>query len=266
MSVNLQLQPVESSASLDLGESQVLKYLTITPPKPPTATIIFLHGLGDSALGWQPMPKIFYADPDLQHIKWIIPTAPSRSVTVNRGRIMNAWFDVFDVDRREVEDVDGMRKAVGWIKRLIDAEIESGTKPGRIIIAGISQGSVVSILTGLTSIGGESTHSRLAGVAVLASRIPMMSSFKELILPTAIENPIPMFWNHGTEDETITLEFAKRGVDLLREVGIPVQLSPGSQTDYRGLSFHTYEGLAHWISKEEVDDWKEWTKKAVPAE
>lgn len=38
----------------------------------------------------------------LPHIKFIVPTAKSRSVTLNGGMHMNAWYDITGLDDRSV--------------------------------------------------------------------------------------------------------------------------------------------------------------------
>ena len=43
-----------------------------------TATVIFLHGLGDSANGWKRIPETI----TVPWIKWIFPTAANQRVTV----------------------------------------------------------------------------------------------------------------------------------------------------------------------------------------
>jgi predicted esterase len=53
----------------------------------PTASVVFLHGLGDSGHGWaaalQPLA--------VPHVRYVFPHAPSRNVTINDGRFMPAW-------------------------------------------------------------------------------------------------------------------------------------------------------------------------------
>lgn len=50
-----------------------------------TATVIFSHGLGDSAAGWHPFAQSLKGQ--LKHVKWILPTAPVQPVTLNGGEL-----------------------------------------------------------------------------------------------------------------------------------------------------------------------------------
>ncbi|CAI2198995.1 17858_t:CDS:1, partial [Funneliformis geosporum] len=65
-----------------------LKEIVIRPTKKHSASVIFLHGLGNNAENQrricQPLTKNF------PHIKFIIPQAPTISVSMNGGRRMPA--------------------------------------------------------------------------------------------------------------------------------------------------------------------------------
>ncbi|SJL02357.1 uncharacterized protein ARMOST_05684 [Armillaria ostoyae] len=50
-----------------------LKYLTVSPLAAHTATVIFVHGLGDTGNGWKPVADMFRVEPALKHIKWVLP-------------------------------------------------------------------------------------------------------------------------------------------------------------------------------------------------
>jgi poly(3-hydroxybutyrate) depolymerase len=86
----------------------------------------------------------------------------------SKQRHTSARFDLysFDIPNRP-EDETGLFNAVGQINDLIDAEIESGIPPHRIVVGGLSQGAALAVLTGL------STERKLAGVFVLSGYIPL---------------------------------------------------------------------------------------------
>lgn len=68
-----------------------------------TATVIVLHGLGDTAEGWA------FLGPELkvQGVKWVYPTAPTRPITLNGGVPMPGWFDL---------DTLGNVERYGWLR------------------------------------------------------------------------------------------------------------------------------------------------------
>lgn len=55
--------------------------------------MIWLHGLGDTALGWF---DIFKSEHNFvnKHTKIILLTAKSYPITLNGGIVMNAWYDI----------------------------------------------------------------------------------------------------------------------------------------------------------------------------
>src|SRR5699024_237402 len=57
-------------------------------------TVIWLHGLGASNHDFDPiLPEL--AAP---HLRFVFPAAPLRSVTINQGMRMPAWYDILTFD------------------------------------------------------------------------------------------------------------------------------------------------------------------------
>jgi len=68
----------------------------LSPTSEHKYTLIFLHGLGNSAEGFT---KYFYNDKENsilsnRHTKVVLLNAPYVSVTVNGGNKLNSWFDI----------------------------------------------------------------------------------------------------------------------------------------------------------------------------
>lgn len=49
-----------------------------------SGTVLFMHGLGDTAFGWADVMHILATR--LPHLKFILPTAPSQPVSINQVR------------------------------------------------------------------------------------------------------------------------------------------------------------------------------------
>jgi hypothetical protein len=58
-----------------------------------SATIVILHGLGDSCDGWEDAAG--HLSRTLSYCKFILPTAPQIPVTLNGGQKMPAWLEFF---------------------------------------------------------------------------------------------------------------------------------------------------------------------------
>jgi lysophospholipase I len=59
-----------------------------------TATVIFLHGLGDTGHGWEFAVENWRRRQRLDEVKFILPHAPRIPITVNRGMRMPGWYDI----------------------------------------------------------------------------------------------------------------------------------------------------------------------------
>ncbi|PBL02914.1 Phospholipase/carboxylesterase [Armillaria gallica] len=231
-----------------------LKHLTVSPLAAHTATVIFVHGLGDTGNGWKPVADMFRVEPALKHIKWVLPHSPIMSVTANMGMEMPSWFDIASFGLKDKEDEAGMLKTVKSLTQLIDTEVASGVDPNRIILGGFSQGAAMSLLTGLTM------EHRLAGIVALSGWVALRDKLKSMLSGHATS--IPIFVGHGSHDPLIKLTFSRESVDFLKdEIGIP-EATPDNLT---GLSYHVYQGVAHTASPDELDDLKAWITKIIPA-
>lgn len=121
-----------------------------------TATVILMHGLGDTADGWESSATDFFG-PALPHARFILPTAASRPITVNGGMAMPGWYDIEALGSdlgapaaaRARERAEGIISSRKRITSLIKAERDDGIPANRIVLAGFSQGGAMSLFTGL---------------------------------------------------------------------------------------------------------------------
>ncbi|KAF9266263.1 Phospholipase/carboxylesterase [Marasmius fiardii PR-910] len=237
--------------------ASALQYLAVPAVRKHTATVIFVHGLGDSGHGWKPVADMFASESSLAHVKWVLPHARHQRVTANFGMTMPSWFDIGSfADFKTGEDEEGMMKSVGDLTKIIDAEVASGLRPERIIIGGFSQGAALSLLTGLTS-----KESRLGGVVVLSGWLPLREKFNAAMSTHATS--IPVFWGHGISDPLVRLELADASVNALKSFGFTVT---NGVSETKGLTYNTYSGVEHSTNLKELQDLKEWISKVLPAE
>ncbi|KAF5333101.1 hypothetical protein D9611_002680 [Ephemerocybe angulata] len=231
-----------------------LKKIVIPARTKHTATVIFVHGLGDTGHGLKPLADMFREDPALHHVKWVLPHSPIRTVTANMGIEMPSWFDIYSFGFNTEEDEKAMLESASSINQLITAEVDDGIEPGRIILGGFSQGGTMSILTGLT---GER---KLGGICVLSGWLPLRNKFKSMAGPHVSSTPI--FWGHGAIDPLVTMQMTKDSVEFLtKTLGIPEADTSGTP---KGLEYHRYENLGHSTTHQELEDIKAWLIKAVP--
>jgi predicted esterase len=91
------------------------------------------------------------------------------------------------------EDEAGMLASVATIKHLVAEEVDAGIPSERIIVGGFSQGSAISLLTGLTS------ERKLAGLVCLSGWLGLSAKAGELATEEA--KALRIFWGHGAASQ-----------------------------------------------------------------
>ncbi len=125
----------------------MLEYVEINPDAKPTATVIWLHGLGADGHDFESIVPELHL-PEALPIRFVFPHAPKRPITINEGMIMRAWYDAADLDSERKIDVNGFLESVDQVTGLIRDEMRSGMPSERFILAGFSQGGAIAMFTG----------------------------------------------------------------------------------------------------------------------
>ncbi|TCD63882.1 hypothetical protein EIP91_004822 [Steccherinum ochraceum] len=236
-----------------------LKFLTVAAKAKHTATVIFVHGLGDSGAGWKPVAEMLGQDPKLRHVKWILPHAPSIPVTANFGMEMPSWFDIANFDWKPPEDEQGMNKTANLLRQLIADEVKEGIPSERIVLGGFSQGGAMTLLTSLT------TEKKFGGLVVLSAWLPLAQKWASD--PAAVKNTsftkTPLFWAHGEADPLIPIAIAKRSTEAVKST---LGVTDATKDSLVGLTFRTYPGMQHSTCMEELTHLLEWLGSVVPPE
>ena len=74
-------------------------------------------GLGDSAEGFSDIAEKLNAA--MPYVKFLVPTAGKRPVTISGGMSMNAWYDITGLTDRASEDCDGIDHSVAKVRAKI---------------------------------------------------------------------------------------------------------------------------------------------------
>ncbi|XP_045040375.2 lysophospholipase-like protein 1 isoform X8 [Desmodus rotundus] len=141
-----------------------LQRCVVSPAGRHSASLIFLHGSGDSGQGLRNWIKqVLNQDLTFQHIKIIYPTAPPRPYTPMKGGISNVWFDRFKISNDCPEHLDSINAMCQVLTGLIDDEVRSGIKKSRILVGGFSMGGCMAMHLAYRN------HRDVAGVFALSS-------------------------------------------------------------------------------------------------
>jgi phospholipase/carboxylesterase len=197
----------------------------------PSASIVWLHGLGADGFDFVPVVR------ELQALgapaaRYVFPHAPMRPVTINRGYVMRAWFDIVGTQIDRSEDEAGIRQSQAQVQTLIDREVARGTPRSRIVLAGFSQGGAITLQTGLRQ------REPLAGLVVLSAYLPLAASAASEA--SAAGRAMPLFMAHGRDDTVVPIDLAEASRDALTALGCRVQ-------------WHEY-AIPHSLSEDEIRD------------
>jgi len=224
--------------------TQLLDAIEIETAPHPTASVIWMHGLGADGNDFAPMvPELGLHD--LPGIRFIFPHAPMMPVTINNGYVMRAWYDVTPGDleggSRKKADEKGVRASQAAIVNLIARENQRGIASGNIVVAGFSQGGAIALQTGLRH------RERLAGVMGLSTYLPLADTLPAEA--SAQNKDVPIFYAHGTDDPVIPFAMATASRDRLGALGYQVE-------------WHEYP-MQHSVCMEEIADIGKWLKKVL---
>ncbi|WP_144208681.1 alpha/beta hydrolase [Shewanella donghaensis] len=191
-----------------------LERITVEPTTAAQSCVIWLHGLGDSGAGFAPVVPILGL-PDNHAIRFVFPHAPEQAVTINNGYVMRSWYDIKSMDLHDRADIEGVLASEVSIKALINEQIKSGIKAENIILAGFSQGGVMSLFTGLRF------ETSLAGIMALSCYLPAGDVLPEGL--SVANSKTPLLQNHGEQDEVVPLFAGKMAYDALINAGYDTQ-------------------------------------------
>ncbi len=188
--------------------------------------IMLMHGLGASKEDLAPLAD--FVDPEKQ-FRWVLPDAPVRPVTLNGGRPMRAWYDIYGLGRDSGEDAAGMEHMATHLAALMEHEQQkAGNQP--LILGGFSQGGAMALYLALH-------HTcQVEAVLALSAYLPLRQT-----LPLADADQVtPIFWGHGRSDTVLPLEYMEIARDIMESLGY-------------ALSTHIYP-MDHSICAEELVD------------
>ena len=192
----------------------LLPGVVIQPKGEHKATIIWLHGLGDSGDGFAPIaPELKL--PDELGVKFIFPHAPIRPVTVNNGMEMRAWYDIKSMDMESRADIEGVIDSSQRVEQLIRHEIAAGIKSNKIMLIGFSQGGVIAL-----HLGTRMTEP-LAGIAALSTYMCAPQTLQQEKSKANQETPV--FFAHGQQDQVVPSALGNAAYQTMKQNGYKVE-------------------------------------------
>lgn len=218
---------------------ELLQAVVVNPALEVSASVIWLHGLGADGHDFEGIVESL--DLDGLGVRFIFPHAPVRQISINAGMKMRAWYDIYTLERMDLEDEAGIRGSARHINALIQNELDADIPAERIILAGFSQGGAMALYCGLRY------PRRLGGILVLSAYLPLLNKLKNEAHIANHDTPLMMA--HGAWDPVVPFAFGQISCAQLENAGYPVE-------------WHSY-GMQHEVCQQEIYDIAVWLRQCL---
>ncbi|XP_051004053.1 lysophospholipase-like protein 1 [Acomys russatus] len=226
-----------------------LRRCVVSPAGRHSASVIFLHGSGDSGQGLrQWIKQVLNQDLTFRHIKIIYPTAPPRPYTPMKGELSNVWFDRFKISKDCPEHLESIDRMCQVLTGLIDEEVKNGIQKSRILIGGFSMGG------GMAMHLAYRKHQDVAGVFALSSFLNKESAVYQGLQQGDQQGDrvLPeLFQCHGTADELVLHSWGEETNSKLKSLGV-------------STTFHSLPNIYHELNRTELEGLKTWILTKLP--
>jgi len=215
----------------NMANASVLKYLVRQPKiqtaKPPV--IILLHGIGSNE-----QDLFSFADklPD----KYLVISARA---PYKLGEGSYAWYQVDFSTGKPVfnsEEEEKSRNII--IKFITELKKDFSLDEKQVYLAGFSQGGIMAYSVGLTR--PDIIH----GIVIMSGRL--IEEVKPMIVPKEKLRQLQVFISHGTNDQTIGIQYARESVVYLKSLNI--HLSYKEYTEGHGINNAMFNDMVSWLN------------------
>jgi len=198
----------------------------------PAGLLVLIHGRGANERDLAPLAD--WLDPDGRLVA-ALPRGPLRLPPGGAH-----WYAVRELGYPDPDSFLPSFSALGaWVDETAAA---NGVEANRVLIAGFSQGAVMSYALGLAA-----ERPRPAGIVALSGFVPTVPGVEYDLAGRA---GLPVAIGHGTLDQVIGVEWGRHARDLLEPAGIAVR--------YRESV------MGHSIDPEYVAELRGWLTDVVP--
>ncbi len=173
-------------------------------------------------------------------VRWLVPKAPLRPVTLLGGQPARAWYDLLNWDPL-CKDAEGLEAATLAVERMVEAERSNGVPAKQIVLAGFSQGGQLALHAGLR------LGNAIGGIVALSAALPFPDQ-----IPEAGPGSPPVFMAHGLLDAVVPSTWGADSAGLLQ--------SKGHNVSWQGYP------IGHSVSWQELGDVAAWLESRVLAE
>ena len=216
--------------------SKSILYYVVQQPKIKTKNaplLILLHGIGSNE-----MDLFSFANKLPGNFLIVSARAP---YTI--GPDSYAWYQVDFSTGKPVINADQEEKSRTTIIQFInELKQEFSFDDKQIYLCGFSQGAIMSYSVGLTR------PDIVRGIAIMSGRL--LEEVKPLIVTKEKLKTLQVFISHGTNDNTLNIQYARTSVEYLKSLGLIPTYKEYSEG--HGINSEMIFDLVKWLNKNQV--------------
>jgi phospholipase/carboxylesterase len=228
--VNSESTIAHTLGALQRDAASGLAYRVRQPqPVAPTRCVVLLHGVGGNETNLLDLAEGLAEDTLVAFVRGPLQLGPGQ----------HAWFRVaFTGNGPQIVPQEAERSRQLLISFVQQLGVQHGVAPARTVIAGFSQGGILSASVAL------SAPEAVAGFAVLSGRI-LPELEPHLASPAQLAH-LRAFIGHGTQDSKLPVQWAERADTLLTTLGVEhaVRLYPMDH----GISAAMHQDFVDWVA------------------
>lgn len=192
-----------------------LSKIVIESSQPAKACVILMHGLGSSSADMRQLVDALNLKES--SIRFVLPDAPIRPITINQGMTMRGWYDIRQMALTERVDVEGIAASESLMIDIIDEQIAAGITSQKMALVGFSQGGVMALHTGLRY------RLPLAGLVGMSCYLPLGHTLPTDIAQRPSHLNVALY--HGRYDPVVPLAAGEMAYKALVKAGFAVDWS-----------------------------------------
>ena len=223
-------QPIWHLGELQVDAGSGLSYrMRLPQPQRPTRCVVLLHGVGGNESNLLDLADGLDASTLVLFVRGPLQLGPQQF----------AWFRVaFTATGPSIVAEEAERSRVALIRFVQHQQTQRGIAANQTVIAGFSQGGILSASVALTA------PESVAAFAVLSGRI--LPELKPHLASPAQLAHLRAFIGHGTHDSKLPLHWAERADAWLKELGVEHALHRYPMD--HGINAEMHQDFVDWIA------------------
>jgi phospholipase/carboxylesterase len=166
--------------------------------------VVMIHGRGADMHDLADLAPMFDT---AAGVRFVFPNAPKPFEAAPGMTFGWTWFEGWPPNHASL--VDSRNEMLSFLDQIT---AQYPTPDGKLIVGGFSQGALMALDAGLR------TQKKLAGIIALSGGL-----YEEELIDLTVHKGLPVFIGHGSQDDVVPVNYARRARRLLEDAGLDVE-------------------------------------------